>query len=244
MKSLIIIIFLLTALSGCQTARIKNEKYKISSATTELGSIGHGKTIFNIENNFTTKSFPELKNKIRLDIQILPFNEKLDKVYSEKAKVNQSQNKINYIDSIPTKPEFVTVSIMDLTGYANELNQPHNKNILTYLDDTKEAVVITRVALALPGDDLVKLRQADTYYLVNEQERKYTIELFKQGKRTDTIDLNLGVPLAYKLGRFCWAESERHKWYIGDIVEDSHGCKGMTKYEAREKKTETNLFKM
>lgn len=244
MKYLSIFIVLITALAGCQTAVIKNEKYKISPATTELGSIGHGKSLFNLENDFSTNSFPQLQNKIRLDIQILPFTDKLNKAYLQKLEVNQAQEKINYVDSIPVKPEFVTVTILDLSGYANEINSTYNKNILTYLEDTKEAVMVTRIALTLSNEDIAKIRQADTYYLVNEQHRKFTVDLYKQGKKTDTIDLTSGVLLAYKLGRFCWAENDRHKWYVGDIVEDGHGCRGLTKYEVKQKKAETNLFKM
>lgn len=237
------LLFALIFMTGCQTANINHTKYKTSPATTELGSIGHGKSFFNVENDFKTKSYPVLQNKLRLDIQILPFNRRLNKIYEKKFEKNQVQPKIAYIDSLPIKPEFVTVSISDMAGYANEINQPYNKSIITYLEDTKETVVVTRIALSLPTEQINKLRDADTYYLVNDQDKKYTVALYKEGKQIDVIDLQSGTVLAYKLGRFCWGNNNRGQWYIADIVEDAHGCKGTTK-DAVEEKKETNLFKM
>jgi len=241
MKSFYLILLIAT-LIGCQTARIKNEKYKISPATTELGSIGQGETFFNLENNFSTRSLPMLQNKIRLDIQILPLTSKLNKAYVEKGEYNQSQSKITYVDSLSNKPEFAAISILDLTGFAGELNASYNKNMNSYLQEVSEAVVVTRIAITLPNEDLMKIRQADTYYLENSQDKKYTIALYKEGKKIDTLDLHTGVILAYKLGKFCWAENNKRDWYIGDIVEDTHGCKGNTKHQVKDE--ETNLFKM
>ena len=79
MKKLILLVLIITA--GCQTTKIKNTEYKISEATTELGSIGEAKSMYNINNDFTTHSYPLLQNKIRLDVQVLPFNADINKIY-------------------------------------------------------------------------------------------------------------------------------------------------------------------
>jgi hypothetical protein len=237
------IIILLLVITGCQTAKIKNREYKVSQATIELGSIGSAKSMYNLDNDFSIHALPVLENKIRLDIQVQPFNEDIYKTYTDKAVNDQTLMKIEYNDSLPVKPEYVTVNIMDLTAMASELNGPHNKDIATYLKNTKKAVTVTGVAIVFSSEVLDKIKQADTYYLLNSQDKKYTVALYKEGKKTDVIDLDEGVELAYTLGKFCWSLSDRQQWYIGEIVKDNKGCKGKTREKIKDKE-EKNLFKL
>jgi len=241
MKKIIFILVLLAV--SCQTTKIKNKTYKTSPATVELGSIGTSTSLNNLKNDFSIKSFPALQNKIRLDIQIVPFTKDINKIYLEKSEVNQTEKKINYIDSLSNKPKFVTVSILDQSGFIEELNANHNKNILTYLKDTEDAAIVKSIALTLSEENIAKLQSADAYYLVNNQDTKYTVMLYKDGKKIDLIDLQSGTVLAYSLGKFCWAINDRQHWYVGDIVNDNKSCKGNT-YKKIKKKEETNLFKL
>lgn len=243
MKNIIYLLLIGLIITGCQTIKIKNQEYKISPATIELGTIGTATSVNNTMNDFAARSFPKIENKIRLDIQILPFNDRINKIYLTKTKENQLPTNIKYVDSLPKKPEFVTVTIMEITALAEEINASYNKNIFTYLKDNDKASIVTSVALTLSNDDLNKLKQADTYYLTNDQDAKYMITLYKQGKKTDIIDLNQGIVLAYTIGKFCWSISDRQQWYIADIVKNDKSCKGNT-YSKMKKKEETNLFKL
>lgn len=239
----IIYLLLIVSTVGCQTIKIKNQEYKISAATIELGSIGTAVSINNTMNDFSTRSFPVIQEKIRLDVQMVPFNKKINEIYLKKTRANQLPVNITYVDSVANKPEFVTISLMDITSFTNELNALYNKSVFTFLKDTKKASVITSVALVLPNEDMNKLKQADSYYLINNQEAKYTIALFKQGKKTDIIDLQSGITLAYTIGKFCWSISDKNQWHIADVVKDDKACNGNTYTKAKEKE-ETNLFKL
>ena len=150
---------------------------------------------------------------------------------------------IKYTDSLAVKPEYVTLNILDRTGFADEINADYNKNIANYLKDTEKTVIVTGIAIALPAEDIAKIKLADTYYLVNNQEKKYTIALYKAGKRTDFLELQSGTVLGYVLGKFCWAVNDRQQWFVGDIVKDNKSCKGNTVAHIK-KKERMNLFKM
>ena len=241
MKKFIILLLIVTA--GCQTARINNTAYKVSLSTVELGSIGHATSFSNIKNKFSTQSIASLENKIRLDIRQIPFNKKINDIYLNKTNSLQIVPIIKYSDSLAQKPKFVVISIMDLTGLAHELNADYNKNVATFLKDAKEASIVTSIAIVLPDETLNKLNLADSYYLVNKQEKKYTVDLYKDGKKQETIDLYQGTVLAYTLGRFCWAVNDRQKWYVADIVTDNTSCPGNTLEKIKDKE-ERNLFKM
>jgi hypothetical protein len=242
MKNLLYLLLILSV-TACKTTNIKDKEYRVSHATIELGSIGTVSSFNKIKFDYAARTFPLIENKIRLDVQVLPFNKDIYKIYVSKNSINQIPNAIQYVDSLPEKPKFVTISFMDYAGVMDELNAPHNRNVTTYLKDIEKAAIITSIAIVLPESDLAKLKQADAYYLVNEQTTKYSILLYKDGKKIDLLNLQSSTVLAYTVGRFCWAVNDRHNWYIGDIVNDDKACMGNT-YKKIKDKEETNLYKL
>lgn len=237
------LILILLAVAGCQTASIHDKKYKVSNSITELGSIGFSNTGMNFKNSFDTRTFPLLKNKIRLNIEVLPFNKDLNTVYLQKMEIKGEQPVLQYNDSIRPQPQYALITILDVSGYLQEINADYNTETYNFIKDTKDAYLVKEVAISLSTASIDKIKEADAYYLINDQEKKYTIALLKQGKQFDTLDINPGIPLVYSLGKFCWAENERHRWYIADIIDEKGVCKGNTSENIKEKE-ETNLFKM
>jgi hypothetical protein len=234
----------LLAFSACQTIKIKNNSYRVATTLPELGSVGKHKSAFNLKNAFETRTLPTLENKIRIAVEIVPFNKRLNKIYIAKSKFDQNQAKVAYVDSLDTKPEIVTIQLLDVLGFVNELNAANNKNVFKIIDDLENSKVVTGIAVSFSKEDIAKIRQSDSYYLSNNQEKKYTISLYKQGKKTENMELNPESIVAYKLGTFCWAEDNRNHWYIADIIGDNSSCNGKTSSKVKEKRKEESLFKM
>ena len=227
MKKLVVMSVLLCI--ACHTTKIKNETYKIAVTSPELGSIGQSNKTNGIENNFSVKAFPKLEKEIRVAIEVIPYNKHLNKIYASKAKYNQNQTKVAYIDSLPQKPELVTIKVLDINGLANELNAAYNSDIISLLQNTKKSQIVTSIAVSLSLDEISKIRHADAYYLTNSQNKRYQITLFKSGKKADIIDMNPETIVGYQSSIFCWAISPKRQWYVADIVTDNTNCKGNTK---------------
>ena len=243
MKKLLVVAISIL-LGSCQTVKIKQEQYKKTEAILELGSVGESKSLLGLKNDFNTRTFPKLENKIRVSVESIPFTKALDKAYKAKSKYNQNQGKVVYNDSLPVKPEIVLISVMDVAGFVTELNSENNKEISQLVQNTKKMKVVSNIAVVITKDDLAKIKQVDTYYLINNLDKKYTLQLYKQGKKSDVIDITHGTTVAYKLGKFCWNVNERGKWYIADIVDECEGCKGNTQKFVSKKKKEKSLFDM
>lgn len=237
-------ILLLVFFAACQSTRIKNDSYKVSPRSPELGSVGQSKSLFDLQNEFEERTLPKLENKIRVAIEVVPFNKKLNKIYKAKAKFNQSQSKIVYVDSLPTKPELITIRLQDVTGVVNELNAAYNAPVFRLLVDTQEYKMVSDIAVSLTADEIGKIRQADTYYLTNPQDNKYIIALYKSGKKTNIIDINTETILAYQLGSFCWAITEKGTWYIADMIEGNASCNGKTHSKIKKKEKAKKMFDM
>jgi hypothetical protein len=240
-----IVVFLILICVACQTTKIKNETYKIATSSPELGSIGQSEIKNGVENNFAVRTLPKLENNIRVSIGVVPFNRQLNKVYASKAKYNQNHKKVAYIDSLPSKPELVTIKILDLTGFVNELNAPYNLDVIKLTQNIKKPQIITSIAVSFSTDEISKIRQADAYYLTNTLTKKYHITTFKSGKKTDVIDIDPETIIAYQSSKICWAINAKKQWYIADLVSDKSSCTGITKSVLPKKdKTDKSLFDM
>jgi hypothetical protein len=234
----------LTALTACQTINIKNKQYKISASSPDLGSIGEDKSSFSINNSFQIRTLPTLENNIRVAVEVIPFNKKIKKIYAAKRKYNQNLPKVVYVDSLKIKPEIVTINLLDITGFVKELNTDYNDHTTKMIEDVKKIKVITGITAHFSLEDISKIKLADAYYISNNQEKKYSLALYKQGKKTENIEINPNTILAYKEGLFCWSENNRNRWYIADIISNNSYCKGKTYSKIKEKKKEERLFKL
>lgn len=241
LKKTVVLILLICC--ACQTTKIKNDDYKFSSSVVELGSIGTSKLSYHL-NVFEPKALPKLENNIRVEIGVVPYNKKLNKIYVSKAKYNQNQTKVAFIDSLPVKPELVTIKILDIAGLVQEINADYNANILKLLTDTQKLKIISSLAVSLPVDEIAKIRQSDAFYLTNNQYKKYTISLYKSGKKIDSIDINPETIVAYQVSSFCWVKSSKGSWNVADIVNENNKCSGITTQKINEKKNTKDLFDM
>ena len=239
-------ILLLVFLSACQTTKIKNNTYKVSETAPELGSIGQSKMGYKANNEFEVKTLPKLQNNIRVAIEIVPFNRKMYKIYSAKAKYNQDQLKVAYVDSLPKKPELATIKLLDVVQFVNELNADYNKDVYKFISNTQNSEVVTNLVFCFSPEEIHKIKQADAFYLTNYQDSKYAISLYKLGKKTDTLFLNSLNVVAYRLSTFCWGVTDRGQSYIADMIEGSNDCNGNTKskIEDTKKSKSKSLFDM
>lgn len=243
MKS-VFFVALVVVFTACQTIKIKEDTYKISATSPELGSIGEYSAGFQGQSDFQTRTLPILKDKLRLSIEMVPYNKKLNKAYQAKTKYNQNQVKLAYIDSLPSKPEITILKILDITGLVTELNASYNTAAFRLINDLEKSEMVTSVAVQFSVAEIAKIRQADAYYLTNDQEKKYSISLYKLGKKVENIEINTEAIVAYQLGKFCWTVDARGRSSIADIVNGNKSCKGKTSQKIKEKRKEANLFKM
>jgi hypothetical protein len=240
-----IFLLLLTVIFfACQSTKIKNDNYKVSDTAPELGSVGQSKLGSKANNEFAVRTLPKLENNIRIAIEVVPFNRKLYRIYKAKAKYNQDQSNLAYVDSLPKKPELVTIRLLDVLQFVNELNADYNKDVFRFIKDTQNSEVVSSLAFCFTVEDINKIKQADTFYLTNYQDSKYAISLYKLGKKTDTLFINSLNIVAYRLSKFCWGVTERGEWYIADIIEENTKCNGVTKKKISKKEKQESLFDM
>lgn len=240
-KSLLVVITIV--LACCQSTHIQDRLYKVSDSNVELGAVGYAYSPDNLRHRFDIKSIPVLDTKVRIAIQVLPFTQDINKIYLTKMKAKGEEPVFKYTDSIPQKPSYVTLSLLDIGTYVSALNGDSNKELYQYLVKTENTSVVTGLAIVPDASLIAKLKAADAYYLVYNRDRKYNLSCYKEGKRTEDIDLSKFETLAYATGHLCWFEDERGRWKVGDVVKSTESCRGRMKSEVKDKE-DINLFKM
>lgn len=244
MKNIFFILLFVVVFTSCQSVLIKNERFKVAPTSPELGSIGQSKSLFYLLNKFEERTVPQLDNKIRVTIEVVPYTKRLNRIYQTKAKYNQKQSLIHYVDSLPVKPEVVTIQLQDVTGMVNEINAPQNATVFRLLKDVPNYKMVYGIAVALSETEISKIREADSYYLTNSQDNKYEVALYKQGKKLSIISIHPTTILGYQTSSFCWGMTPKGDWYIADMKEGISACKGKTYSKIKKKKKSKALFDM
>lgn len=226
-KSIFSIYALLILFSSCKTSSILNESQTSTTQQVCIGYVGLGKD-FILQSNFNTTATPNYKEPIKVSVSKVPFTKITYKTFN-KAKALQAANvNINYIDSIPEKPNYIRLQIADKVSIVKALNNENNKDVKTYLEHNKTANIITSMSLALNKDDLNAIVSADALFLIEKNTKTYALQLYKKGVKTKLIWFNSGVVFEYKTSHCCWEGSRPDKIDIVDIVNQYNNCPNKT----------------
>lgn len=227
MKNSYFVIVLLVFVTSCKTVYINKQQQKVASSAIELATIGEGKMNLEI-NAFQTTSIPTYKKKLRISSQILEFSNATFRAFKNASKLQGKKVSVKYVDSLPNKPVFVTISISDKVSVINQLNENFNKEVLSYLQTVPEAKMISTVSMVFTNKLVEEIREAEEVYLVNKKFKKYDLQLYKNKKLFKTIDLSKGTVFAYQWSSFCWSKNGRELPKLVNLNFNSSKCKNNT----------------
>lgn len=189
-------------------------------SSVELGMIGTVKTN-EASTHFIVSSIPKINDKVRITITERSFDKSSSKKYNKVQKDKDQQ--IVWKDSIHAHSSYLELSIGDKVTWLNELNSQANNDVVAYLRSADEPVLIASVSISFPEDLHRELMSAQEIYLVNNERKKYQLELFIDQKRIRSVELSSSLLFDYRTKHFCWIENQKHKVIIADI--NDTGCK-------------------
>lgn len=225
---------------SCKSITVNNQFQRTTTEPLELGVIGLHEDYYP-NDRFSMTTVPELDKKIRVKVVKNTFNKRKFNAYLKASPENRMQ--LQYVDSLPDKPEYVSLQLIDNVTHVEELNK--DKSLVDYLKPRTDAFMVTSVAAALQGIQLQSVATAESVFLVYDKElKKYYLEVNKRDKTTASIRMEDMEVFSYGLSFFCWAEDQRRRVVIGDIIEEHHSCPGDTEKKASEVKKKVNYFKL
>jgi len=222
---------------SCKTISVNNEVLKITQKQVYPLSIG-------LQKGFNTTAIPLLNKPIRLLPSLNTFNTKTFKAFSEAAKKQQTSLNLTYVDSLPDKPKFLNLQVIDFVELANQLNSKHNHDVKAYMVNEPDASIVTNISVAFSAKNINKLNQADKVFLTQDGLKDFALQLFTNGQKTESIKFNQGVVFAYKKSHNCWQEDSKYQLQIVSFVDGLDGCPRKTYRSAERAKKKINYFKL
>lgn len=236
MKKISFLILLVISIS-CKTVSIKKQPQRIASSAIELGTIGVLKPNLEI-NAFQTVGIPKYKEKIRVQFSIFPYNKLTFNALKKASKLQGKKVTLQYVDSLPNKPTYVTFTIADKVAIIQQLKSEENSTIIEHLKIAPTSKLVTTVSINFDSTIIKNINQAEEIYLVNTKHKKYHLALYKNSVLFKTVEFSKGVVFAYKIVSFCWGENSRHQPILVNITGENSKCSKNTynSYQQVEKK--------
>lgn len=235
------VIFLFIGFVSCKTVTIHEQTQQIATAAIELLTIGVQDS--NLQTtSFETAIIPQLNQKVRVHALMLPFDKTTNKAYLAAAVSQGKKSTVNYVDSLPIKPNYLTLNVIDKVTFLNELNRDYNKAEVHYLKTMGKAKLVTTISLVFNNQTIAEIAQADELYITNKKYKKYHLELFENNQFLKEIELTNATVFAYKLSTFCWGKNSKRQTAIINIIDENSKCIKPT-YSDFQKSEEKNAFK-
>ncbi len=233
--------FLLIALFiSCKSVSVNNRLQRTTVAPVELGTIGLHEDQYPYD-RFSITTVPPLDEKIRVKAVKHVFNKRKFNAYEKASPENRMQ--LQYIDSLPDKPEYIALQLIDNVTHTEILNR--DAALLDYLKPRTDAFMVTSVAAALHGAHIQAIHNAESVFLVYDNEiKKYYLEINNRDKTALKIRMEDMDIFAYGLSFFCWGENTKHRIEIKDIIEEHNSCPDGTYKKASKVKKKVNYFKL
>ena len=234
----ITLIIMIATLVSCTTyERILATR---QSTPVELGMIG------DLDATVTTKEFqtigiPQFDGNIRLTPVFKTFNYLDYNAYKKLRKQEALGFEIQYIDSLPNKPQYVRLEFQDRVGFLTELNADKNAELKEQILTNPGADVITRIDWVVSDAAIARIKAADAVFLGQNYHGIQRIILSKNNQLTEIL-FSEGLVLSYEVSQFCWGLDSRNEPKLMAIIEKGKPCTGELKHNGTRLKKEKNLF--
>ncbi|ALM08807.1 hypothetical protein SB49_14135 [Sediminicola sp. YIK13] len=203
-------------------APYKAELQKEDITFPELASIVKSKGQFWYAND-SQIGVPNWQGPIKLTVQELPFNKVSYREYARYIKKSGKINSIAYLDSLPYKPKYLQLQLVDRIGFTNILNGEENNYVRNYLENDPDYKLVTSLEVTVKDSDFLLLTNADLVLLEQDAYKKMYLTVMNKGQKKELPMSNLEV-FGYEVSSFCWGEDRYHHKRIKAILSGGESC--------------------
>lgn len=178
-----------------------------------------------------------LEDKIQIKTQVQieePIALSLSKVHIKKRTIFENADTEMAGDST-----HYLFDIADQRKLIDQLNG--DKNLQAYLANGGNFSIVTSIEMILTAEDLINLKKAHTYYLIQNDLGELQIDLKADNKLIGKINSTAGEITNFKALDFCWGASKGTRIEIMDLVSDSESCNADTYKSYLKAKNKNNL---
>lgn len=214
--------FLLSIIFFSACGSYKSEQQAAKLSFPELGSLVHMKgKLWNANAEQIGK--PVWNTPLEITAQQLPFNKKTYTTYASYMANASRINGIPYVDTLPYKPKYIRLQLLDKIGSTAQLNNKNNTHVREYLEDDAAYKLVTRIDITLPDEMIPQLLAANAIRMVENVNNGKHLILTTAGQESK-ISLSEIQIFDYGFSSFCWNEDRYHRKQIEAILPENEKC--------------------
>jgi hypothetical protein len=221
---------------------VLNETQTKTTLNLELGTIGEDK-LFLLEEDYNSIAIPQYNEPLKVSASVVNFNKATYSTFTNANNKKEIPLKVEYVDSLESKPKFLKLELLDRVAVLNALNSAFNEDVKAYIFNKKDAHMVWTISIVLKDEKRIAIMNSDALFLEQDGAKKYILKAYKNGDLTTSLTFSDGVVFAYQASNFCWQESDKHQIEIVDIVESSDKCPNDTYRSAKRAKKDVDYFK-
>jgi len=235
-----IFIFLSVLVTACGTYKSEQQAAKLTFP--ELGSVVHTKgDLWYASSEQIGK--PMWASPLALKVQQLPFNKTSYSTYGRYMANAGKINGVAYVDSLPYKPKYLRLQLVNKIGATAQLNMNENTNVRAYLENDDAYKLVTRIDITVTDAMMPQFLEANTVHMLEDgQQGKYFL-LTTKGQETKISWADIQI-FDYGLSSFCWGEDRYHNKQIEAILGENEKCPKGTYKKASKVKSEKSFIKI
>jgi len=242
-KKLIILMILTITAINCKSINVAKETQTKTTNPITLVSIGEDKQ-FLLEKDYNSTAIPSFDKPVKVSANVLEFNKTIYKAFSQANNKKSLPLTINFVDSLDIKPRFLKLELVDRVSILNALNNKENSVVKDYIQNKKEAHIISAISIVFDEEKTKSILDADALFLEQEPNKTFVLRAYKNNSILGSFKFSEGVVFAYQASNFCWQENDKYKLNIVDIVESTDKCPNSTYRSAKRAKKKIDYFKL
>lgn len=213
---LLIVLFIMS----CGSYKSKQQAAKLTFP--ELGSLVHTKGELWYSNSEQIGK-PFWDEPLHVTAQQLPFNKKTYTTYASYMANAGKINGVPYVDSLPYKPKYIRLQLLDKISATAALNNNTNTTVREYLENDAAYKMVTRIDITVPDDMMQEILGATKIRLIEDSKfgRHLVLTQGAQESKIGLVDVQI---FDYGFSAFCWGEDRYHRKQIEAILGEHEKC--------------------
>nr|WP_299067278.1 hypothetical protein [uncultured Allomuricauda sp.] len=160
---------------------------------------------------------------LKVDVKQLPFNRTSYYSYAKFMEQAGKINSVSYNDSLPYKPKYLRLQLLDRLGLTQLLNNEQHDDLRSYIANDDGYKLVTGLNITVPEVEMPGFLQAEALQLQKDAYDNIILVVINGEFEKHYFFSELHV-FDYQYSNFCWGEDQYHNMIIENLISEDQKC--------------------
>lgn len=160
---------------------------------------------------------------LKVDVKQLPFNRTSYFAYAKYMQEAGKINSISYNDSLPYKPKYLRLKLLDRLGITQLLNNDVHDDLRSYISNDDAYKLVSGLDITVPETEMPGFLQAEAVQLQKDVYNNIVLVVIN-GEFERRYFFSEFQVFGYQYAHFCWGEDQYHNTIIENLISEGQKC--------------------